>query len=74
MAKRLTKLQVAHQQVDDLKLIVKGLRAELEVEQIRRVSAQRGLVAYMKEHGLGDRIGYDPDQDESLNPLLKAMA
>jgi hypothetical protein len=39
------------------------LEQEVQAERIQRVAAQRGLVRYMKEHGLGHRIGYDPDED-----------
>ena len=52
--------------IQRFELQVRRLEAEVRREQVQRVSAQRGLVAYMREHGLGDRIGYDPDQDPSL--------
>lgn len=42
------------------------LRDELNRERLSRVSAQRGLVAYMQRHDLGHRIGYDPDKDQAV--------
>lgn len=48
---------------------IERLKAAVQREQVMRISAQRGLVAYMRERGLGDRIGYDPDQDASLAHL-----
>ena len=47
------------------------LEARLKQERNTRVYAQRGLVDYMREHGLGDRIGYDPDADPEV---LQAIA
>jgi hypothetical protein len=60
-------------QVRELKTRIKQLERQnqqlhndLQVERLGRVSAQRGLVAYMEEHELGHRIGYDPDKDEAV--------
>ena len=38
----------------------------LEVEIQTRLAAQRGLVRWMREHGEGDKIGYDPDQARKI--------
>jgi hypothetical protein len=61
-------------QIQALELAVRRGEMTIQVEQLKRVSAQRGLVAYMREHGLGDRIGYDPDQDASLAHLREEPA
>jgi hypothetical protein len=39
----------------------------LDEEILTRVSAQRGLVRYMRDHGEGHRIGYDPDHDPAVS-------
>lgn len=49
------------------------MRRERDHERLMRVSAQRGLVRYMREHGLSDRIGYDPDQDPAVSEWMAEL-
>jgi hypothetical protein len=58
------------EQIRELERQLVMTRAEVATERMIRYHAQRGLVAYMREHGLGDRIGYDPDKDEALQAQL----
>lgn len=51
---------------------IRDLEMQVEGERLTRVSAQRGLVAYMKEHDLGHRIGYDPDKDQAVLVEIEA--
>jgi len=51
---------------------IRVLQETVKAEQIQRVAAQRGLVRYMKDHGLGDRIGYDPDTDRVIQDAIEA--
>src|SRR5207237_5938373 len=64
--------------IDDLVEQLKALRQRVEMydeelarERNQRVSAQRGLVAYMRKHGLAEQIGYDPDQDPEVQEAIK---
>lgn len=48
------------------------VRDELYAERVQRIAAQRGLVHYMRQHGDGHLIGYDPDKDLGLSVLSPA--
>src|SRR5260370_26118993 len=56
----------AETKIQELEDAITGLKAVVANERTRRVFAQRGLVNYMHEHGLGDRIGYDPDKEPEV--------
>jgi hypothetical protein len=58
-------------QANNAKERAKNLQKEMELERLKRISAQRGLVNYMREHGLADRIGYDPDKDPAIRVEIR---
>ena len=58
----------------ELERLLEEKTEEWTEERVMRISAQSGLVRYMKMNRLGHRIGYDPAEDTGLPAELRALA
>lgn len=67
-----SKLDRLHKELGEARAQIRSLQQTISYERSMRVSAQRGLVSYMRNHGLGDRIGYDPDTDRVVQEAIAA--